>query len=424
MRGIAVWIALGAACGDNRTVPGDAHVPDASAACTVTAGTNVDVRRIAYGCGQVGAPAPPGCLEGVVTLVTSPPDDPRLFALELNARIRILHDHVLAPQPFIDLSEEAGGPVTSEGVDERGLLGRAFHPDHAVNRTFYVFYTAENPDVADDENPYVDVLARYTTRADDPTKADPTSGVVVLSIPDPFANHNGGMIEFGPDGYLYLGTGDGGGNQLGMHGQANAQDPRSLLGKMIRVDVDDRRTGEYGIPASNPFADGVAGAPEILALGLRNPWRWSFDRGTGDLWIGDVGQARIEEINVLFAGEQAGKNLGWATYEGTECFTPPCLPASMTFPLDSRDHDDGWWSVIGGQVYRGSCYPDLVGWYFYSDTGKQRIQRARLRPDRTLELAELTNDHITPSASLHADSRGELYETDIVGNIWLLVVVP
>ena len=422
MRAIAVCVAL-AACGDNRLVAFDATVVDAGATCSVTPGTNVNVRRVAYGCTAPGAPAPPACLDGVVTLVTYAPNDPRLFALELNGRIRILDQHVLAPEPFIDLSEEAGGPVTSEGIDERGLLGLAFHPQYATNREFFVFYTAKNPDTMDDEHPYLDVLARYTARADDPSRADPASGVVVLSILDPFSNHNGGMIEFGPDGYLYIGTGDGGGNQIGMHGQANAQDTRSLLGKMLRIDVDNRTTGQYGIPAGNPFADGVAGEPEILMLGLRNPWRWSFDRETGDLWIGDVGQGEIEELTVLRAGEQAGKDLGWSNFEGTTCYREPC-EAGTVAPQDEHTHGDGWLSIIGGQVYRGTCYPDIVGTYFYTDYAKKKLVKATLAANGSLDIVDLPVTIPGPPASLHEDARGELYVTDTSGNIYHLEAGP
>jgi len=237
------------------------------------------------------------------------------------------------------------------------------------------------------DNDPIDNLARYRVSATDRNVADP-KGTLVLALPRTRPNHNGGMIEFGADGYLYLGTGDGGG-----HGDPirYAQNPRALHGKMLRLDVHQRAAGrEYGIPPGNPFADGVAGAPEVFMLGLRNPWRWSFDRATGDLWIGDVGQGQVEELDVARAGEQAGKNFGWSVYEGTGCCATqadlctqaappqPCDPAGKTFPLDSRARATGWASIIGGQVYRvqiGPCHAALssVG----SSAGSEDCKRSR-----------------------------------------------
>ncbi len=416
---------LGAACGDNRgPAPVDA---DELAYCERTRGTKLALRQVAYGCKVEGAPAHPGCMNGVVTLVTSPPGDPRLFALELNGRIRILdEERRILPAPFLDLSADAGGPVNGVGVTELGLLGLAFHPSYATNRQLYVFYTTDNPDPLDADHPYLDVLARYTTRADDPSRADPASGEVLFAIRDPYANHNGGMIEFGPDGYLYVSTGDGGGvGGVPADPYGHAQNPHSLLGKMLRIDVDRAESGKlYAIPPDNPFADGTAGAPEVLVLGLRNPWRWSFDRKTGDLWLGDVGGALFEELHVLRAGRQAGKNLGWKMYEGHACHEPPCDPAGMTFPQDARDHATGWWSIIGGEVYRGACFPDLAGTYIYTDTGIQYIVTARLRGDGSLEIDPEPGPFIAVPASLHGDARGELYATTVEGNIYQIVVEP
>ena len=412
-------LIVAAACGDNRTIGEDAAPVDARVECTPVRGTRADIRFVAYGCDHPLSPPRPGCMDGVVTLVTSPPGDRRLFALELEGRIRVIADGQVIAEPFLDLSDDLGGPVVAD--NELGLLGLAFHPAYATNRQFFVFYTADNPDPTDPMHPFVDVLERYTASATDPLRADPASGVVVLSIPDPFGNHNGGMIEFGNDGLLYIGTGDGGGAG---DPQGNAQDPTALLGKMLRIDVDTRDPGrEYAIPAGNPFAAG-GGAPEVFMLGLRNPWRWSFDRATGDMWIGDVGQGEIEELDVLTPSEQPGANLGWHMYEGNNCYTPPCDATGMTFPLDSRTHLDGWWSIIGGQVYRGSCYPDLVGTYFYTDCFYGHMAAARLRGDGTLDVMDLPGDFIGGPASLHADSRGELYETDINGNIFQLVAGP
>jgi glucose/arabinose dehydrogenase len=413
---VVVTLGLIAACGDNRRATDGPGPIDGSGVCTPVAGTNVSLRWIAHGCDAPGAPARPYCIEDVLTLVTSPPGDPRLFAVELEGRIRIIRDGELVPEPFIDLSDDQGGPVVAD--NELGLLGLAFDPDYATNRELYVFFTQDNPDPLDAEFPFLNVLARYAAASDDSDRADLASGTVVLSIRDRYGNHNGGMIEFGPDGYLYVGTGDGGsgGDPFG-----NAQNPDVLLGKMLRLDVHDRAPGrEYGIPPDNPFATG-GGAPEVYMLGLRNPWRWSFDRATGDLWIGDVGQERIEEIDVLSPQQQRGANLGWNLYEGGECYSPPCDPTGMTFPEVVLSHDDVFWAIIGGQVYRGSCFPDFVGRYFYTDCFHGHMLSAVLLPDGTVESEQLPGDFIGGPTSLHADSRGELYETDMLGNIFQIV---
>jgi glucose/arabinose dehydrogenase len=411
------------ACGDNthRPVDDDAVLrPEC-----YRRGTWIRPRRIAWGCGIEGAPLAPGCIEGTAsTLVTSPPGDPRLFVLELHGRIRIIEDGVLRPAPFLDISPDAGGPVNANGLGELGFLGLAFHPRYAINRQFFVFYTMDNPDPMDVMHPYLNVLVRYTTSATDPYRADPASAVTLLSIPDPFSNHNGGMLEFGPDGLLYVSTGDGGGvASLPPDPYNHAQNPSSLLGKILRLDVDDKLPGlEYGIPAGNPFA-ASGGRPEVLVLGLRNPWRFAIDRSNGDLYIGDVGGAIYEEITVLRYGQQAGRNLGWKTWEGPDCHAPPCDPTGMTFPQDARHHSTGYWSIIPGEVYRGACYPDLVGMFIYVDTGYNLPQGARLQADGSLAVQELSTEYVFQPASLHADSRGELYETDVQGSVWELVVV-
>lgn len=437
MRRLAIALGVLAACGDNHrlagSVPDDASAPGDAAApqiapCPVR-GRNVNVssRRVAWGCAVQGAPPAPGCIAGTAAvLATSPPEDPRLFVVELQGRIRVIRDGVLRGEPFLDISRAAGGPVNAMGLGELGLLGLAFHPDYATNRQFFVFYTMDNPDPADTMNPYLDVLVRYTASATDPDAADPTSAAVVLAIPDPFSNHNGGMIEFGNDGYLYISTGDGGGVAgLPADPYNHAQDPRQLLGKILRIDVDHKLPGkQYGIPFGNPYAARSDGAPEVWVLGLRNPWRWSFDRATGDMWIGDVGASTIEEIDMLPAGHQAGANLGWPVWEGNTCYAPPCDPTGMVFPIDNRNHSTGFWAITGGQVYRGSCYPDLVGTYLYTDTGYAYIQGATPLPGGAFEIAQLSKDYNYGPASLHADARGELFETDIYGNVWQLIVVP
>ncbi|MGE3545923.1 MAG: sorbosone dehydrogenase family protein, partial [Kofleriaceae bacterium] len=290
--------------------------PAPLAACeTPVAGTKVTAHQIARVTGQA-------------VLVTSPPNDPRLFVIEKNGRIRIIEDGVLQLTPFIDLSSQL---VVSS---EQGLLGLAFHPNYNCNGEFFVYYTTSN----------ANVVARCTVSDSNPNLADPTC-TTVISIPDFAPNHNGGMIEFGADGYLYIGTGDGG--QYG-DPRRNAQalwdgspfgNTVAWLGKILRIDVDHPAPGsQYGIPADNPYAAG-GGKPEIFISGVRNPWRWSFDRATGDMWIGDVGQNQTEELNVLKAGEQAGKNLGWSVYEGNTCCKTQWDKCSQvaTQPCDATD---------------------------------------------------------------------------------------
>ena len=397
-----------ASCGGNSTP--DASVPLRRCVGPI-AGTTVSLQKL-------------GTVVSGAMLVTAPRDDLRLFVIEQRGAIRIFKDQVLQPDPFLDLSPDARGPVIAGG--ENGLLGLAFHPGYASNGQFFVYYTARNS--GDPDNAQRNVVARCQVSASNPDRADPASCTDVLSIPDFAANHNGGMIEFGRDGYLYIGTGDGGGGgDPQRNGRAvNDGDPmpntHALLGKILRIDVDSRTAGEYGIPASNPFAAG-GGRPEIFVIGLRNPWRWSFDRETGDLWIGDVGQGAIEELTVLRAGDQAGKDLGWSTYEGTTCYREPCGTGTIA-PQDERTHGEGWLSIIGGQVYRGTCYPDLAGSYFYTDYSKRQMVKATLAGDGTLAITDLPLTVPAPAASLHEDGRGELYVTDTSGNVYHLEAGP
>jgi hypothetical protein len=278
--------------------------------------------------------------------LTSPPGDPRLFVVEKGGRVLVIENDALLPEPFLDLR----GQVSTG--NEQGLLSLAFHPDYASNGRFFVNLT----DPAGDTR-----IVEYQVSGD-PGRADPGSARLVLTIDQPFSNHNGGLALFGPDGMLWIGTGDGG---SGGDPQGNGQNPGTLLGKLLRIDVDGAQP--YAVPADNPFA-GTAGArPEVWAFGLRNPWRFSFDRETGDLFIGDVGQNRIEEVNAV-RGAGEGRNYGWNVMEGTRCFEPSegCDEEGLTLPVVEYDHGDGC-SVTGGAVYRGSAVPDLVGVYLYSD---------------------------------------------------------
>jgi glucose/arabinose dehydrogenase len=343
-------------------------------------------------------------------LVTAPRDDPRLFVAERNGWIEIIEDGARLPVPFLDLSFESGGPVRGSG--ERGLLGLAFHPDYATNRLFYVFYTTDT----------TEVLAEYTASAADPNVADLASGRVLLAIPDLRPNHNGGMIEFGPDGYLYIGTGDGGGTG---DPDENAQNPDSLLGKMLRIDVDHPDgTRPYGIPAGNPYAAG-GGAPEILMWGLRNPWRWSFDRVTSDLYIGDVGQGRVEEIDILPFAELAGTDLGWDDCEGSidyegdhDCATPV---GNRRLPVHEEIRGalgtSLFEAIIGGVVYRGACYPDLVGRYFYSDHNAGGLYSLVWSGGQVTDNVAHPGTFPGRPTAIYMDASGEMYIMGRAGEI-------
>lgn len=386
--------ALLAGCGDNRIV-GDAQ-PIADVPSCVRSGTTLVLHPLA-------------AVQSTLTHVTSPPGDDRIFAVQDDGVIRILEQDQLVPTPFLDVSEGLVPPYVGGAGQELGLLGLAFDPEFATNHTFFINYTATN--TGDPANPYLDVTMRMQTLANHPDLADPHTADIVLAIPDFAANHNGGMLEFGPDGLLYIGTGDGGlaGDPMG-----NGQNPHALLGKILRLDV---RSRPYAIPADNPFADGVDGAPEVFILGVRNPWRFGFDPPTGDLWIADVGQDRIEELDVLHHDQQRGANLGWSMYEGSECFHPPCDPTGLVFPKDERRHSDGWCAIIGGAMYRGSCFPDLDGEFFYSDNCRGGLSRARLVDDALEIVDPAAGDLPYVPTVLHADWRGDVYVGDLFGNL-------
>jgi len=273
-------------------------------------------------------------------LITGAPGTDALFVVERKGRILVVVDGVIEPEPFIDLTDQ----LLSSSI-EQGLLGLTFHPGYADNGHFYAYWT----DPAGDSR-----LARFTATA--PTVADPESIEVILEVDQPAERHNAGMLQFGPDGLLYVSLGDGG------SGGATAQDTSNLLGSILRIDVDqpDEATGQlYTIPDGNPFDD------EIWVYGLRNPWRFSIDEPTEMVYIGDVGQERWEEINVVGL-DGAGTNFGWFETEGAECFRGDCDRAGLTDPVLQYSHDEGC-SVTGGSVYRGAAIPELNGHYFFAD---------------------------------------------------------
>lgn len=293
-------------------------------------------------------------LEEFATGLTSPVEitnanDSRLFVVQQNGIIKIIQPNgTINATNFLNI----GSKIIFGG--ERGLLGLAFHPQYSTNGYFFVYYNNPAGNI---------IVARYSVSSTDSNVADPASEKILLNIPKPFDNHNGGSIHFAPDGKLWIITGDGG---SGGDPNNNAQNKNSLLGKMLRIDVD--ATGPYNIPTDNPFAGTIDGADEIWAYGLRNAWKFSFDLTTGNAMIADVGQGAIEEINKMPI-TQAGLNYGWRCYEGNNAYnTAGCAAQStMTFPIAVYDHSGGKCSITGGYVYRGTQYPSLQGKYFFAD---------------------------------------------------------
>ena len=324
----------------------------------------------------------------------------RIFVVEQAGRIRILDNGVVLPTPFLDIASRVAS------VGEQGLLSVSFPPGYPAKRYFYVYYTPVPGDNT--------VVARYRVTADN-NIADNTSETIVLRVPQPFGNHNGGQLAFGPDGYLYIGKGDGGGGGDPLN---SGQRTDTLLGKILRIDVESG-AATYGIPPDNPFIGTAGILPEIWALGLRNPWRFSFDRGTGDLYIGDVGQGNFEEIDFQPAGT-GGQNYGWNIMEGDSCYPPGtvgCNRTGLALPVFVYAHGPEC-SVTGGHVYRGSTIPPLQGVYLFGDYCSGRIWGIRkngaawenaLLADTTLLISTFGEDE-AGNVYLANHSNGELLE--------------
>jgi glucose/arabinose dehydrogenase len=372
--------------------------------------------------GMVNPPPPPppgtptlqlvsGALSGPVFVTAPPGDTARLFVVEKGGRLRIIRHDTLLATPFLNLS----GRVSTGS--EQGLLSLAFHPQYASNGRLYVYYTNTSGDLR---------IVRYVVSAADSNRADSLSGDTVLAVPHPGqANHNGGLLLFGPDGKLYAGLGDGGG---GGDPTGNGQNKHALLGKLLRLDVDGA-TG-YTIPADNPFATDTSARPEIWAYGLRNPWRYSFDRTTGDLYIADVGQNAWEEVNVstTASGRGKGLNFGWVIMEGLHCYPSgnSCNQTGLTLPALEYGHTGGACSITGGYVYRGTRAPSLAGHYLYADYCAGFVHSFRYvsgqatdRQDRSAQL-----DPQGSVSSFGEDARGELYVMTLGGELWRVVEVP
>lgn len=327
------------------------------------------------------------------TFLTAPPGDARLFVVERAGRVRIIDNGNTLSAPFLDIS----GRVFTGG--EGGLLSMAFDPQFASNRYFYIYYT----------DPQQNIVIERFSAGSNPNLADPTSNLVILRIPHPgFTNHFGGQVAFGPDGYLYLGTGDGGGAG---DPNRNGQNLNSLLGKLLRIDVRNASAAQpYAIPAGNPYLNQAGRRAEIWAAGLRNPWRFSFDGS--QLYLSDVGQDRREEVNIGVA-DAAGLNYGWNTMEGTLCYNAAtCDRTGLTLPVFEYDHgtnDANGCSITGGFVYRGSAIPGLQGRYFYSDFCRGFLKSFLAGGGNVSEQRDWSVGDIGNVVSFGQDGQGELY---------------
>ena len=340
-----------------------------------------------------------GGLQSPVHITHAGDGSGRLFVVEQTGRIRIVKGGVLLGTPFLDISDR----ISCCG--ERGLLSVTFPPGYASKGHFYVDYTQQSGDT---------VVARYSVSAN-PDVANRDSEEVLLTIAQPYANHNGGQLAFGPvDGYLYIGMGDGG---SGGDPQNRAQNPGELLGKILRIDVESG-IHPYAIPPTNPYTQTVGYRAEIWALGLRNPWRFSFDRQTNDLYIADVGQDRYEEVNFQAASSPGGENYGWRIMEGSHCYSgPTCDQTGLVLPVAEYDHSLGC-SVTGGIVYRGHDYPRMQGVYFYGDYCSGRIWGLR-RAGTAWQSSVLLTTAFSIS-TFGEDESGHVYVADYGGDIYLL----
>jgi glucose/arabinose dehydrogenase len=328
----------------------------------------------------------------------------RNFVVEQPGRIRVFDNNpnVTRYGLFLDITDRVvfGG--------EMGLLGLAFHPNYAENGYIYLDYTADDPRRT--------VISRFTVDTDDFNKVDKFSEIIILQIDQPYSNHNGGQIAFGPDGYLYVALGDGG---LANDPDGNGQDRTTLLGSLLRIDIDQTSQGRnYSVPSDNPFVNNTKGyKEEIYAYGLRNPWRFSFDTMSGKLFVADVGQNRYEEVNLV----EKGKNYGWDEMEGKHCLGITCDKDGLEKPIVEYDHNQGI-SITGGYVYRGSKLPELFGYYLYADYGSGRIWRLKITEDGIIENNMILKD---PKAivSFGLDENNELYICSHGGVIYQIALV-
>ncbi len=334
--------------------------------------------------------------------ITSPPGDTRVFVVEKGGTVRIIENDTVRATPFLDVSAKVSGRP------EQGLLSLAFAPDYATSGRFFVYYTDVNGDTR---------VASFLVSSD-PAVADPASETPILSATQPGPSHNGGLITFGPDGMLYIGLGDGGSRGGADNGRGQSLD--DLLGSLLRIDVSSGTS--YTVPSDNPFV-GIPGAmPEIWAYGFRNPWRYSFDRATGDLFIGDVGEERWEEVDRATTAEGRGRgvNYGWSVMEAMECMTAGCDQTGLTLPILQYSHDEGC-AITGGYVYRGGALPSLQGQYLYGDYcgGWVRSIPAQGDPGVPTEWPALAPGGLI--TSFGEDASGELYVMTSAGSVFKIV---
>ena len=336
--------------------------------------------------------------------VTSPPGDNRLFVVEKGGTIRIIKNGSVLPEPFLDISSQVSTRT------EQGLLGLAFPPNFSSSHRFFIYYT----DLQADSR-----VSSFLVSGD-PDRADPASETVVLHVEQPGPSHKAGQILFGPDGFLYIGLGDGG-SRDGMD-KGRGQSLSDLLGSILRIDVSAGTS--YSVPPDNPFTGTPGARPEIWAYGFRNPWRFSFDHATGDLYIGDVGESNWEEVDYSSAADGAGRgdNYGWSLMEGDECFDGrQCDPADFSLPVLQYSHSDGC-AITGGYVYRGSAIPALQGQYFYSDFCQGWVRSFRIAngsaTDQTDWPSLHSGQHVT---SFGQDAAGELYLMTAEGSVLQIV---
>lgn len=330
------------------------------------------------------------------------PDDgtDRIFVVEQSGLIKTFSNDPSTTVGTIFLNIEN---LVDDSESEMGLLAMAFHPNYSTNGLFYVNYSSSRS---------LSVVSQFKVSASNANMADLSSETVILEIPQPFTNHNGGQLAFGPDGFLYIASGDGG---SGGDPQGNAQNRSNLLGAILRIDVDGMENGlNYTIPTDNPFVNDTSVRGEIFAYGLRNPWRMSFDTQTGILWTGDVGQGQLEEIDII----ENGGNYGWNILEGTDCFqTDNCDQTNLTLPVFEYSHNNGDLSITGGYVYRGTRVPSLQGKYIYGDFVSGRIWSLNTSSGTTPDN-ELIEDTDLNIASFGTDANNELYICSFNGRIY------
>lgn len=328
-------------------------------------------------------------------------DSNRLFVVEQSGKIKILHDGTVLDTPFLDVSSLISEAALGGGYTERGLLGLAFHPNYAENGLFFINYTDRGGN---------SVVARYRVTANDPNVADGESGQQIFYLQQPYSNHNGGHMAFGPDGYLYVSFGDGGSSG---DPQGNGQDLSTLLGTILRLDVN---ADGYDVPASNPFVDRENARPEIWAWGLRNVWRFSFDRATGDLFLADVGQNQWEEVNFQPADSPGGENYGWNVYEAYTVYSDAEPASEVVDPIMAYEHRSGRCSITGGYVYRGESISGLQGYYLYGDWCSGTLWAASPNDSGDWE-AMISLETGRQISSFGEDEAGELYLVDYQGVI-------